>query len=52
AHSWFVRERQWPVDDDYEAAMASICDEVRAVRGDLDAWRNAALSDSTESEPS
>jgi glycerol-3-phosphate dehydrogenase len=52
AHSWFVRERQWPVDDDCEAAMALICDEVRAVRGDLDAWRNAALSDSTEPEPS
>jgi hypothetical protein len=50
AHSWFVRERQWPVDDDCDVAVASVRDGARAVSGDLDAWRKASSSESDEQE--
>ncbi|MFT4511874.1 MAG: glycerol-3-phosphate dehydrogenase [Planctomycetota bacterium] len=50
AHSWFIRERQWPVDDDCDVAIAAVRDEVRAVSGDLHAWRNASPSGAHEQE--
>ena len=39
AHQWYVRERQWPVADDPQQAIASLRQEVREVSGDLEAWR-------------
>ena len=42
AHSWFVRERQWPVDDDCALAIQSVHSELRGFSGDLDGWRNGA----------
>lgn len=41
AHEWFVRERQWPVDDDCQQAVESLRQQVREVTGDLQAWREA-----------
>lgn len=44
AHGWFVRERQWPVDDDCDAAITSVRDEVGATTGDLGSWRRGLLA--------
>ena len=40
AHSWFVRERQWPVDEECALAIQSVHAEIRGLSGDLDSWRD------------
>lgn len=52
AHEWFVRERLWPVDDDREAAIASVRKQVAEIQGDLPAWRQACASELSVQEPS
>jgi len=39
AHEWFVRERQWPRDDDAAMAIAALRTEVREMTGELVAWQ-------------
>jgi len=44
AHALFLRERQWPVDDDPALARAELRLEVEAMTGDLDVLRAHAAA--------